>query len=245
MTSKGLPVEFVNFSATSMLDIAAANTTETVRGVVTSSAFSPTDSSSSSPRSSHSLSSPTPQLPVTTDFDWTTFEYNDTLWSEPPPDADAKNSSLSSLDLLLSVYPYPSFYSWTHIIASSATVTVVMLAIVFGNALVVAAIAVDRNLRGTQNWFVASLAVSDLLVGLFIMPLTLTNELVGYWPFGDVVCELWLSTDVLLCTASILNLCLISIDRYLSITRPIAYVRARTPSRSAVAISVVFNAARV
>jgi len=35
------------------------------------------------------------------------------------------------------------------------------------------------------------LAVSDILVGLFIMPLSLTNELLGYWPFGHVLCDLW------------------------------------------------------
>ena len=56
------------------------------------------------------------------------------------------------------------------------------------------------------------------------MPLSLATELMGYWAFGDVICQLWLSTDVLLCTASILNLCLISLDRYWSITRPIDYV---------------------
>jgi len=54
--------------------------------------------------------------------------------------------------------------------------------IVVGNSLVVAAIARDRRrLGGVQNYFIASLAVSDLLVGLFIMPLSLANELMGYW----------------------------------------------------------------
>jgi len=100
----------------------------------------------------------------------------------------------------------------------------IMLAIVVGNSLVVVAIAVDRRLKGVQHWFIGSLAVSDLLVGLFIMPFSLATELMGYWAFGDVICQLWLSTDVLLCTASILNLCLISLDRYWSITRPIDYV---------------------
>jgi len=86
----------------------------------------------------------------------------------------------------------------------------IMLAIVVGNSMVVVAIAVDRRLKGVQHWFIGSLAVSDLLVGLFIMPLSLATELMGYWAFGDVICQLWLSTDVLLCTASILNLCLIN-----------------------------------
>lgn len=98
----------------------------------------------------------------------------------------------STRDPLLG-FPYPSLYSWSHIVAASTAVTFVMLAIIFGNGLVVVAIAVDRGLRGLQNWFVASLAVSDLLVGLFIMPLTLTNEVIGYWPFGEVVCSVFFS----------------------------------------------------
>ena len=141
-------------------------------------------------------------------------------------------------------FPYPSLYSWTHIILACLIVTVIMLAIVVGNALVIIAIAVDRRLKGVQHWFIGSLAVSDLLVGLFIMPLSLANEVMGYWAFGNVVCQLWLSTDVLLCTASILNLCLISLDRYWSITRPINYVRGRTPRRAALMISVVWGLSR-
>jgi len=66
---------------------------------------------------------------------------------------------------------------------------------------------VERSLAGTQHWFIASLAVSDILVGLFIMPLSLTNELLGYWPFGSVLCDLWLATDVLLCNKLSLKLC--------------------------------------
>lgn len=52
--------------------------------------------------------------------------------------------------------------------------------VIVGNSLVVAAIARDRrHLGGVQNYFIASLAVSDLLVGLFIMPLStpLTSDL--------------------------------------------------------------------
>lgn len=137
-------------------------------------------------------------------------------------------------------FPYPSLYPWQHIILSSLFVTIIMLAIVVGNGLVVIAIAVDRNLKGLQNWFIGSLALSDLFVGLFVMPLSLANELMGYWHFGEIVCQLWLSTDVLLCTASILNLCLISLDRYWSITRAIAYIKQRTKRRVVIMISMVW-----
>ena len=115
-----------------------------------------------------------------------------------------------------------------------------MIIIVLGNGMVIVAIAVDRNLKSEQNWFIASLAVSDLLVGLLIMPLSLANELMGYWFFGTILCELWLATDVLLCTASILNLCLISLDRYWSITRAISYIKQRTQKKAIIMVTVVW-----
>jgi len=134
---------------------------------------------------------------------------------------------------------------WLRVTLATVAVTVIIVIIVLGNGLVIVAIAADRRLKGVQNWFIASLAVSDLLVGVFIMPLSLANELMGYWAFGDVLCQLWLSTDVLLCTASILNLCLISLDRYWSITRAISYLRKRTPRRATVMISVVWTTSAI
>ncbi|CAG7819108.1 unnamed protein product [Allacma fusca] len=118
---------------------------------------------------------------------------------------------------------------------------------VIGNTLVIAAVATTRRLRTVTNCFVMSLAVADWLVGMFVMPPKVGLHLVdNKWHLGRILCELWISLDILLCTASILSLCAISIDRYLAITRPLAYSRKRRSKRLALSmISCVWVAAVV
>ena len=46
--------------------------------------------------------------------------------------------------------------------------------------------------------------------------------------FGSVFCKMWLTSDVLCCTASILNLCAIALDRYYALHDPIQHAQRRT-----------------
>lgn len=135
---------------------------------------------------------------------------------------------------------YPSGYTLSQIIIASIIMIIVMIVIIVGNMLVIIAIATEKSLKNIQNWFIASLAVADFFLGLVIMPFSLANELMGYWIFGSWWCEIHSAMDVLLCTSSIMNLCLISLDRYWSITKAIEYLKTRTPARAALMIAAVW-----
>lgn len=135
---------------------------------------------------------------------------------------------------------YPSGYTLTSIIIASIIVTILMIIIVVGNMLVIIAIATEKALKNIQNWFIASLAVADFFLGLVIMPFSLANELMGYWVFGSWWCDIHSAADVLLSTASIMNLCLISLDRYWSITQAVEYLKSRTPTRAMIMIAAVW-----
>lgn len=135
---------------------------------------------------------------------------------------------------------YPSGYTPLGLVVASIFVTLIMILIVGGNILVIIAIATERSLKGIQNWFIGSLAVADCLLGAIIMPFSLANEMMGYWVFGQWWCDVHSAVDVLLCTSSIMNLCLISLDRYWSITHAIEYLRKRTPERVVIMIATVW-----
>ena len=50
-------------------------------------------------------------------------------------------------------------------------------------------------------------------VALTVLPLNVAYSVLGRWIFGSITCKVWLTADVLCCTASILNLCAIALDR--------------------------------
>lgn len=115
------------------------------------------------------------------------------------------------------------------------------MATVFGNLLVMIAVARERYLHSVTNYFITSLAVADCLVGLVVMPFQAIFELMGKkWIFGDVWCDLWHSFDVLASTSSILNLCVISLDRYWAITDPFTYPSRMTTNRALICIATVW-----
>ncbi|XP_025834525.1 dopamine receptor 1 [Agrilus planipennis] len=94
-----------------------------------------------------------------------------------------------------------------------------------GNILVCVAIYTDRGLRRIGNLFLASLAIADLFVAALVMTFAGVNDLLGYWIFGVQFCDTWIAFDVMCSTASILNLCAISLDRYIHIKDPLRYTR--------------------
>ncbi|KAK3521033.1 hypothetical protein QTP86_007662 [Hemibagrus guttatus] len=124
--------------------------------------------------------------------------------------------------------------------AFATAITLMILFTIVGNILVIIAVLTSRSLRGPQNLFLVSLAAADILVATLIIPFSLANELMGYWYFRSVWCEIYLALDVLFCTSSIVHLCAISLDRYMSISRAVTYGAQRTPRRIKCAILVVW-----
>ena len=118
---------------------------------------------------------------------------------------------------------------------------------IFGNLTIILCVSRHKNLQRPSHFFIASLATTDLFLGLTVMVPRLTDEAFGGWYFGYFMCQVTLliysskmfynvnisqlsdntgiisdfqcyhAMDVTLCTSSILHLCCISVDRYYAI----------------------------
>ncbi|XP_023138351.1 alpha-2C adrenergic receptor [Amphiprion ocellaris] len=145
---------------------------------------------------------------------------------------EAENSSSNSTS--------GSQYTQLAIWGLAGLVSFLILFTIVGNVLVVIAVLTSRALKPPQNLFLVSLASADILVATLVMPFSLANELMGYWFFGKIWCDIYLALDVLFCTSSIVHLCAISLDRYWSVTQAVEYNLKRTPKRVKGMIVVVW-----
>ena len=124
--------------------------------------------------------------------------------------------------------PYPgSGYTQLGIILLAFFITCIMILIVVGNLLVCIAISTEKSLKTVQNWFIASLAVSDLLLGLIIMPFSLAYELMGYWIFGNVWCEV--CPCHVTCQLILNNLCNYSVTFFNRFIMPLMFFSVQLP----------------
>ncbi|XP_010772012.1 alpha-1A adrenergic receptor-like [Notothenia coriiceps] len=111
---------------------------------------------------------------------------------------------------------------------------------VLGNILVILSVLFHHHWRSVTHYFIANLAAADLLLSSAVMPFSATSEALGRWVFGRFFCSVWAALDVLCCTASILSLCVISIDRYLAVSYPLRYPAIATGRRGLTAVAALW-----
>uniref|UniRef100_A0A8D0E6S9 5-hydroxytryptamine receptor 2A n=1 Tax=Salvator merianae TaxID=96440 RepID=A0A8D0E6S9_SALMN len=119
---------------------------------------------------------------------------------------------------------------------------IVIIVTIAGNILVIMAVSLEKKLQNATNYFLMSLAIADMLLGFFVMPISMLTILYEYaWPLPRNLCAIWIYLDVLFSTASIMHLCAISLDRYIAIQNPIHHSRFNSRTKAFAKIIAVWT----
>ncbi len=113
------------------------------------------------------------------------------------------------------------------------------LTIILGNVIVITAFIINKKLRHYSNYFLLNLSVADLLIGFLIpsyMILRLQDNKVN-----DVICKSWLVLDYVTCSASVLCIVAISLDRFLLVYKGLEYIANKKPYKASIIIVIVWG----
>ncbi|XP_068583254.1 alpha-1A adrenergic receptor [Cebidichthys violaceus] len=160
--------------------------------------------------------------------------------------AEAFNGSV-----LDQIFPNDSITSCPNFNVDSQVVGVGILLFVFisvaivGNILVILSVVCNKHLQTVTNFFIVNLAMADLLLSIIVLPFSASLEVLGCWVFGRVFCNIWAAVDVLCCTASILSLCVISIDRYIGVKHCLKYPTIMTEKKAIAILGLVWVSSTV
>lgn len=124
----------------------------------------------------------------------------------------------------------------------TAFLILIMIVTFLGNFMVCLTVYLHRRLRSVTNYFIVSLAVSDLLVSLLSLPFRINQTLDnGTWCLGYNLCATWIIVDLICSCASICNLAAISVDRYIAIVHPFRYHSLMTTTVGWIVIGIVWT----
>ncbi|XP_067274838.1 trace amine-associated receptor 13c-like [Pseudorasbora parva] len=115
----------------------------------------------------------------------------------------------------------------------------VALLTVCGNLLVIISVSHFKQLHTPANILILSLAVSDLLTGLFVMPFHLTLLIESCWTSGLVMCLVFNFATFQASSASVHTVALIAVDRFLALHSPFFYSEKISPTVNCIA--TLFN----
>jgi hypothetical protein len=129
------------------------------------------------------------------------------------------------------------------ILAEKTTLIILAIFTTVGNTLVLVATWRERILHQPNKYFIACLAVADLLVGIILEPLRVYYQNLDDESLASISIDLhrfivWIDTFAL--ATSILTLTFISFDRYLKISKPLQYRSRMTTSKSLKIIFIIW-----
>lgn len=108
----------------------------------------------------------------------------------------------------------------------------ITIATIIGNSAVCCSIYYNQTLHRFSNYLVMSLALSDLMVAFFSLPMRIHQSLHNtHWCLDETTCVFWIWVDLACRCTCFANLALISLDRFVATRYPLRYHRIITQRR--------------
>ncbi|KAG9331391.1 hypothetical protein AGOR_G00193430 [Albula goreensis] len=107
----------------------------------------------------------------------------------------------------------------TFLVMAIAYSAVTLLGVV-GNLALILIIVRQKEMHNVTNILIANLSVSDLLVSIMCLPITLVYTFMDHWVFGEVMCKLNGMVQCFSISVSIFSLVLIAVERHQLIVNP-------------------------
>ena len=118
---------------------------------------------------------------------------------------------------------------------------IAILPTIFGNSLIIISLIRYKSLRKTKAFIlIGNLALADLLVGLVLIPMDLVLLMANYVADNMTYCILYHCMIYTLITASVLNLFLLSLERFHAIIRPFQHNSTFTAKRIYYTMSITW-----
>uniref|UniRef100_T1IJT3 Gastrin/cholecystokinin type B receptor n=1 Tax=Strigamia maritima TaxID=126957 RepID=T1IJT3_STRMM len=120
--------------------------------------------------------------------------------------------------------------------------SIIFVLSVLGNVLVIVTLVQNRRMRTVTNAFLLNLAVSDLFLAIFCIPVTLVGSLLRQFIFGEVMCKIIPYLQATTVSVSAWTLVAISIERFFAICQPLRSRKWQTLSHAYKMIAVIWVA---
>lgn len=115
--------------------------------------------------------------------------YNQSIWSSAASTAITAMFADVNVTAKSEHYPHEQIHrhlSWTNLVLALALCVLIVITVI-GNTLVILSVLTTRRLRTVTNCFVSSLAIADLMVGIFVMPPAVALYLIGMYKYQQVL----------------------------------------------------------
>lgn len=125
------------------------------------------------------------------------------------------------------------------VVKSFIAITISLISII-GNTMVLAVVYRNQRLRTLTNAYIVNLAISDILMAVFCMPLTFTALITVEWSLGDSMCKFQGILGVSLSFISLQTTMLTAVNRYFRIVHPRKYPSIFTKRSTVIMIAAIW-----